>query len=177
MYNPDRVPIGSNRGGNGKFSRSADTAARDGEACRLRTQGLTYAQVAAQLGYHDASHARQGVERAMTATLSEPAEALRQLELLKLDQMSAVAWRVLDTPHPLISAGKNMMFDGVALTDPMPTLHAIDRLLRIAERRAKLCGLDSPIRVGVLSPADIDVQIAVIEAELAARPDPDPDDD
>lgn len=171
MHHPDRIPFDPIRGGRGRFSRNTDTAARDGEACRLRTTGMTYAQVAEQLGYHDASHARQGVERAMTATLSEPAEALRQIELLRLDQMSAVAWRVLDTPTPIVSAGKIMVHDGVALTDPMPVLAAIDRLLRIAERRARLCGLDAPVQVGPFTIEAIDAQLAVLEAELAARDD------
>jgi len=177
VHHPDRVPFYPIRGGRGRFSRNTDTAARDGEACRLRTTGMTYAQVAEQLGYHDASHARQGVERAMTATLSEPAEALRQLELLKLDQMSAVAWRVLDTPTPIVSAGKIMVLNGVALRDPMPVLAAIDRLLRISERRCRLLGLDAVIRVGGISMADIDAELARLDAELAARPGSEPDDD
>lgn len=177
MHHPDRIPFDPIRGGRGRFSRNTDTAARDGEACRLRTTGMTYAQVAEQLGYHDASHARQGVERAMTATLSEPAEALRRLELAKLDTMAVAAWEVLDAEHPVVSAGRIMVHDGEPLRDPMPVLHAIDRLLRIAERRARLLGLDSPIRVGAISMADIDAEIVRLDTEIAARPDPDADDD
>lgn len=171
MHHPDRIPFDPIRGGRGRFSRNTDTAARDGEACRLRTTGMTYAQVAAQLGYHDASHARQGVERAMTATLSEPAEALRHLELLKLDQMSAPAWAILDAPHPLVSAGRVMAWDGEPLRDPQPVLAAVDRLLRISERRCRLLGLDAPVQVGPFTLEAIDAQLVVLEAELRARDD------
>jgi len=59
--------------------------------------------------------------------------------------------------------------DGVALTDPQPVLASIDRLLRIAERRARLLGLDSPIRVGAITMADIDAEIVRLDAEIAAQ--------
>jgi len=173
--NPGRGHMRGIRGGNGRFEHGADTAAKDAKAVELRGHGHTYAEVAKALGMSHASAARKAVERALVATVAEPCEALRRLELAKLDELSAVAWRVLDTPTPLISAGRIMVLDGVALTDPMPTLHAIDRLLRIAERRAKLCGIDAPIRVGGISMADIDAELVRLDAELAARPDPDAD--
>jgi hypothetical protein len=52
-------------------------------------------------------------------------------------------------------------------------LHAIDRLLRISERRCRLLGLDAPVQLdgGVLSIAEIDRQLAVLDAELTARDD------
>jgi hypothetical protein len=37
----------------------------------------------------------------------------------------------------------------VALEDDAPVLAAVDRLLRIQERRAKLLGLDAPVRADV----------------------------
>jgi len=163
------------RGGRGRFERSADTAARDAKATELRSRGYSYQQIADTLGMHDRSAARKAVERALFATVAEPAEELRRLELLKLDALSVAAWQILGAEHPVVSDGKIMVHDGVPLIDPMPTLHAIDRLLRIAERRAKLCGIDAPIRVGAITLADIDAELVRLDAELAARPDPDDD--
>lgn len=177
MDTPDQGHIHPKRGWRGRFERSADGAQRDAQATELRGRGYSYQAIADTLGMHDRSAARKAVERALFATVAEPAEELRRLELLKLDALSVAAWQILGAEHPLASAGRVMTFDGVALTDPQPILAAIDRLLKISERRARLLGLDSPVRVGVLSPADIDVQIAVIEAELAAREDHHPDDD
>lgn len=177
MDTSDGRHIHLKRGGRGRFERSADTAARDAKATELRGRGFTYRAIAEQLGLHDASAARKAVERALVATVAEPCEALRRLELAKLDQMSAVAWRVLDTPTPIVSAGKIMVLNGEPLRDPQPALSAIDRLLRIAERRARLLGLDAVIRVGAISMADIDAELVRLDAELAARPDPDADDD
>jgi hypothetical protein len=176
---PDQGHIHPKRGWRGRFERSADGAQRDAQATELRGRGMTYRAIADTLGLHDASAARKAVERAMVATVAEPCEALRRLELLRLDTMAVAAWQVLDAPHPLISAGRIMALNGEPLTDPQPVLASIDRLLRIAERRARLLGLDAPVQVdgGVLSIAEIDRQLAVLDAELAARPDPDADDD
>lgn len=157
------------RGGRGRFERSADTAARDAQATELRGRGCSYQAIAEALGMSDRSAARKAVERALAATVAEPAEELRRLQLAQLDKLSRNAWRVLDTPHPLVSAGKVMTFDGVPLRDPQPLLAAIDRLLRIAERRARLLGLDAPIRVGPVGIAELDAQILELEAELAGR--------
>jgi len=169
--NHDRGHMRGIRGGNGRFEHGADTAAKDAKAVELRGRGHTYAEVAEALGMSHASSARKAVERALVATVAEPCAELRRLELLKLDQLSAVAWGVLGAEHPVVSDGKIMVHDGVALTDPMPTLHAIDRLLKISERRCRLLGLDAPIRVGGISMADIDAEIIKLDAELAARDD------
>lgn len=177
MDHPDGGHVDPKRGRRGRFARTADTAGRDAQAVELRGRGMTYRAIAEQLGLHDASAAHKAVQRAMVATVAEPCETLRRLELLRLDTMAVAAWEVLDAEHPLVSAGRIMALNGEPLTDPMPVLHAIDRLLRIAERRARLLGLDAVIRVGAISMADIDAELVRLDAELAARPDPDADDD
>jgi len=170
---PDQGHIHPKRGWRGRFERSADGAQRDAQATELRGRGFTYRAIAEQLGLHDASSARKAVERALVATVAEPCEELRRLELLRLDTMAVAAWEVLDAQHPLVSAGRVMAWDGEPLTDPMPVLAAVDRLLRISERRCRLLGLDAPVQLdgGVLSIAEIDRQLAVLDAEIAARDD------
>ncbi len=173
MDTPDQGHIHPKRGWRGRFERSADGAQRDAQATELRGRGFTYRAIAEQLGLHDASSARKAVERALVATVAEPCEELRRLELLRLDTMAVAAWEVLDAQHPLVSAGRVMAWDGEPLTDPMPVLAAVDRLLRISERRCRLLGLDAPVQLdgGVLSIAEIDRQLAVLDAEIAARDD------
>src|SRR5687768_12045359 len=83
------------RGGKGKFVPSLDTAERDAEACRLRVQGLNYEQIAAKLGFADRSTARKAVERALRATVAEPAAELRTMELSRIDAALQVAWSVM----------------------------------------------------------------------------------
>ncbi|GAA3470402.1 hypothetical protein [Nonomuraea roseola] len=150
------------RGGDGQFTRDPDTAARDAEACRLRTQNLSYQDIADQLGYASKSSAYDAVQRALKATVQEPAEELRQLELMQLDELARKAREVLERRHVTVSQGRvvrlgqpfidddgNAAVDdgrGDPIEDDAPVLAAIDRMLKIQERRAKLLGLDIPVK-------------------------------
>lgn len=99
------------------------------QALQLRKEGKSYVFIAQQLGYKDHSGAWRAVRSAMKKTLKEPADEMRKLELERLDDMlSAIA--------PAVKEGN---------------LAAIDRALKIQDRRAKLMGLDMPALVDVTS--------------------------
>ena len=94
------------------------------EAVNLRASGWTYAQIGEYLGMTEAN-AYQKVKRYMTQyrkVATERANVLLELELARLDKMT----QALDTQ---IEAGN---------------VQAIDRYLKIMERRTKLLGLDAP---------------------------------
>jgi hypothetical protein len=137
------------RDGKGKYVRTTATAERDAAAAELRAQGRKYDEIAAELGFADRGEAHHAVQRALQAIVREPAERLRDLELSRLDAMYEAAMGVLERQHVTVSNGKVIHFDGAPLVDDAPVLAAIDRLLRIQERRAKLFGLDAPARVSV----------------------------
>lgn len=126
MGNPDRGKNPQPRTRQGRYTSSRDTAERDAAAVRLRTEGLTYRQIANQLGFAAPSGAHRAVERGLDAIRAEEAETLRQLELHRLDLLHQRAWSELTRDDE----------------DSQP-LAAIDRLLRVQERRAKLLGLDA----------------------------------
>ncbi len=86
--------------------------------------GVGYRRIAEQVGYQGPSGAFQAVESALKKTISEPSDALRQLELERLDTLQMAAW-------PLAVGGQ---------------VGAIERVLKVIERRAKLLGLDHPIQ-------------------------------
>lgn len=154
------------RSGRGRFVKSLETAKRDAEAAQLRAEGKTYDQIAEALDFSDRSLARRSVERALAATVREPADELRQLELIRLDALWVEAVKVMTTEHITVNNGRVIEVDGVPLKDDGPTLSAIDRLLKIMERRAKLVGLDSATKVEVLSVDALDREIAKLTAEL-----------
>lgn len=138
------------RDGNGRFTRTPATAEREAAAMRLRARGASYAAIADQLGYCDRSAARKAVQRGLNATVAEPAAELRDLELARLDDLHATAWKVMRAPHVLVSGGQVVEREGEPLRDDMPVLRAIDTILRIMVRRARLLGLDiaAPAEVG-----------------------------
>lgn len=137
------------RGGNGRYTRSLETAQRDAEACRLRARNLSYAEIATELGYDSKSSAYEAVQRALRDTVQEPADELRQLELLRLDELALKARGVMETTHYMVDKGTVVLWGGEPVVDDGPVLAAIDRLLKVQERRAKLLGLDAPQRVSV----------------------------
>lgn len=156
------------RGGRGRFVKSIETAERDADACRLRTEGQTYAQIAETLGYNDKAAAQKAVERALTAIVAEPASHLRALEDARLDVALVVAFRVLRTKHITVSNGR-LILDPVTelpLQDDAPNLAAIDRIVKISDRRAKLHGLDAPVKFEGFDPTGVDAQIAQLAADL-----------
>jgi len=167
VKNPDNDTTGHD--GHGRFIRTIDTAERDAECAHLRARDYTYQQIADATGFTSRTGARFAVERALARTITEPGEELRRIELMKLDALARAAWRVLEARHYLVSQGRLIRLEDGAppLEDDGPVLQAIDRLLKISERRSKLLGLDSPVRMEVLTIDAIDAQLAVLDAEIA----------
>jgi hypothetical protein len=111
---------------------------RGQQAIKLRMAGANLDDIARQLEFKSPAGAYKSIMRELEATAhaeGEGVEAVRQLELKRLDQMQFPLW-------PAVLSG-----DTAATTTA----------LRIQERRASLLGLDAPkqiearIRVDVLS--------------------------
>lgn len=99
---------------------SAETIERERRALELRRAGATFDSIAQQLGFADRSGARYAFNQALTRTLREPAAEARQLEADRLDRLQLAIW------------AKAMNGD----------LRAVEHVLKIMERRARLLGLD-----------------------------------
>jgi hypothetical protein len=155
---------------NGKFVRSIDTAERDAQAAHLRSEGKSLDQIASILGYADRSGAKRAVDRAFAAVPVAAVEELRTTESAKLDRLTVEAWNVLHADHFRVGNSGKIVIDpatGKPLDDPAPRLSAIGALLKIADRRAKLLGLDAPARSAVEISMTPENALAVMEAEIA----------
>lgn len=162
----DQVPpprqTEATRGADGKYIRSPETAERDAYAASLRAKGYSYRAIAEDMGV-DPTTAHEAVQRALRAVVQEPAEDAKRLELERLDEqllrydgMRAMVMRTLENRHYTVSSGKLICLDEEPLEDDGFVLQAADRLRQIeeskqkvAERRARLLGLDAPQRVSV----------------------------
>ncbi len=112
--------------------------AREAEALHLRLSGATYQVIAEQLGI-SAPGAYKVVMRAcerVHAKTRESAQVVLHLELMRLDRLLFAVW-------PLAIEGKS--------------LKAVDRVLKIMERRSRYLGLDAPTKtvVGALEDSDV----------------------
>ncbi len=103
---------------------------RQRRALELRRSGRTLEDIARTLGYRQRAGAYKAIASALQRTLREPAEALRNLEMERLDRLQVALW-------PRAVQGD---------------VKAVDAILRIMERRARLLGLDMPQRREVASP-------------------------
>lgn len=116
---------------------------RENDALAMRTRGCTYDQISTALGI-----SRQGaadcVKRALAALKSdteEKAEEVRDLELRRLDRMLQIAESAAESGD----------------------ISAIDRVLRIQERRSKYLGLDAPARAEIKSETTARVDLGVLD--------------
>lgn len=157
------------RSGRGRFVRTIDTAERDAEACRLRNLGHSHDEIATALGFADRAGAYKAIERALRLTVQEPAAQQRAIQLARLDLLFREAWAVMKAEHVAVNNGRVIMDPNdptKALVDHGPVLSAIDRLLKIEERRAKLLGLDAPLKVEAITVDQIEAEIARLAAEF-----------
>lgn len=137
---------------NGRYQRSLTDAERDAEVVRLRAQQYTFDEIATELGYKSRAGAYAAYKRALAEVVREPAEEVIKQETEKYDLIEREAWEILRETHPLVSHGRLITVDDEdgnsrPLEDAGPKLAAADRLLKVAERRAKLLGLDTPVKV------------------------------
>lgn len=161
-------------------------AIRRAKAIQMRLDGAHYAEIATALGYRSRGAAVQDVQRALVDLTAEPTAELRALEVGRLDDMYVAVMGVLRREHITVSHGHIVEIpdpdnEGAKkpLIDDGPVLAAVDRLLKIQERRAKLLGLDAPTKVTVITDAALDEEEARLAAEIAdlerqaLEPDPD----
>jgi hypothetical protein len=113
--------------GNGTNAARARRLERQAKALELRRMGKGYSEISAALGL-SRSHAHRLVQAGLAEAKEQvfaSAADLRAEELSRLDAMLSGLW-------PLARKG---------------ALGAVDRVLKVMERRAKLLGLDAPLRL------------------------------
>lgn len=148
---------------------------RDAQAVELRRRHLNYRQIAAQMGYQDASGAHRAVERGLADARQEASEAVKQLELDRLDDIARGFQRVFATRHYVVSTATGKVArhpeTGELLVDDAPVINAGLALVRVMERRSKYLGLDAPARarIEVITEDVVDAECRRLAAEIAER--------
>ena len=108
----------------GNQDRELDALERQKQALALRLAGAPYARIAEQLGYRGTGGAHAAVKAALRKTLQEPADEIRTIEEERLNALLLSMWRQAQQGNQ----------------------GAVDRCLKIMERRARLLGLDAPTK-------------------------------
>lgn len=116
-----------------KVKQKAETVDRKLQALELRKQGYGFWDIAQKLGYKSSSGAYAAVVTALREVLQEPAEEVRALEIERLDAMIAHLMPYIDRPE------SRSRFD--------IKMSAMDRVIKLMDRRAKFLGLDQPVKI------------------------------
>lgn len=103
-------------------ARKIERAHRQRRVLELREGGKNHEQIAEELGLANKSVAWKLFHSALVAVIKEPAEHVLALELRRLDALLAGCWEKAKAGDPA----------------------AIDRVLRIMDRRSTYLGLDQP---------------------------------
>lgn len=119
---------------------------RQQKALEYRKAGFTYQKIADQLNYKNASCAEHAVKAAMDRITEQPAKEVRKLELERLDAILTTLWAQVAKGH----------------------LGAVDRVLKIMDRRARYLGLDMPVKHALTDPEGEDSMI-LSQDEIIAR--------
>jgi hypothetical protein len=107
-------------------TRRARAALNAQRALALRASGATLAAIGAELGISDVA-AGKLIRRALDKAYTEAAHELRTIEGARLDALQHAHW-------------------DAALAGDVPATHVV---VKVMERRARLFGLDAPVKVAV----------------------------
>ncbi|MET8571887.1 hypothetical protein [Streptomyces sp. NPDC004783] len=115
----------------------------------LRREGVRYDDERVEaLGYSSPDAARKDLHRALEAHRdAEAAEVsiYRQQENERLDALLEAAWPRATQPTPVFDKERNIVGEEL-------DMRAVDTVLRLMDRRAKLNGLDMPARTELSGP-------------------------
>lgn len=162
-------------------SHRAMVAQRRAKAIELKNRGLSWQQVAEQMApdYNDtdgqpsAAFACVDVSRALKQANKELAmglEEYREAARMRLDGLRRQVFAVLARPHYVMYQGQFVIDeDGNKVRDDGPVLAAVDRLMKIEERQARIDGTDASEKLTVALDRRVDEETTVVvESILAA---------
>lgn len=135
-------------------AKKAEVAARRTQLIRLRRQFVPFddPRILA-LGYKSRGAATKDMIRALEERRDEwkaEASVYRQEENERLDALLETAWPIATSPQPVLDNEGNHLGNKV-------DLRALETVLKLMERRAKLNGLDMPARTEISGPDGSDL--------------------
>jgi len=132
-----------------------------------RLEGRRFEDIWRELGYSSRGHATKDFHRTLEKHIAEQtasAEVYREAELMRLDDELGR----LTGLYAKVERMASQYDDGQYLPFVDRLLRIEDNRRRVAERRAKLQGLDAPLRAEVRTLNAIDEEIADLTRQLAA---------
>lgn len=145
------------------------TAELRAKVVALRREGCTFQAIGDELGF-SRQRAHEVYREALEAIPAMEVRHYREEQQERLDQLLRAAHEVLNAEHVVVSQGRVMYettVDGqkVKLLDGGPKLAAVRTILAIEERRAKLLGLDAPVKADLSGGVELRVSVVGVDVE------------
>jgi hypothetical protein len=134
-----------------------------------RVKGVSFPKIATELGLTQGYVFKQ-YKLALKSAITEDVSQVRKIELARLDELQEEVIKIMRSFNPMVSGGK-VVYDVVEgeveprdgedevtervlkkLEDPKVKFDAVNTALRIMDRRAKLLGLDAPVKAELSGP-------------------------
>jgi hypothetical protein len=167
-------------------AHQAEVSERRRKLLQLRRAGVRFdEQEILDLGYSSAASARKDLKRCLEQHRDEEraeVSVYRQQENERLDALLEAAWPQATTRQPILDKEGEVVAHAV-------DMRAVDTVLRLMDRRAKLNGLDMPVKTEVSGPdggaipfsgadlSELQALIAIADQENPALPSQDEDTD
>lgn len=136
------------------------TVTRALNALAMHLAGATDPQIAKQLGFASAQHARHAWELTLAESVTDDDRAkARRTEVARLDRMQLALWaKATDAANPEQAT-------------------AVRLVLNIMERRARMLGLDAPTRMEVYTPSAVEIAeyVEAVRRQMGVTDEVEPD--
>lgn len=153
----------------------AAIAARRTKLVEYRRQKRPYLEIYEELGYNSVSAATKDFSRTLAESVAArdaSVELYREEQIQELDYLAEQAHKILRGDYFVVANNGHIVAHpetSEPLRDMGPKLAAMDRIVRISDRIAKLRGLDAPTRVeGALSIDALNLAIDEAQQQLAS---------
>src|ERR1700733_9125823 len=140
---------------------------RDQKAAQLRALHWTLTDICHHLGYPNESETHYGIQQGLASVARFAQDEARALEEDGLDELERRLWSLLDEDVPMVDRGQLVKgIDGLPIPDLRFKLDVTDRIAKVKAMRAKLRGLNAPLRTGEITSDMINEAIMRLEAEV-----------
>lgn len=156
-----------------KLGNEAQRAEYRTKAYAMRLKGHSLNEIGVELGFSRET-ARKLISEYVEALTIPLAEQMRKTEDDKLNRREAMLWGFLADKYEVVSHGKVVTkADGKPVNDIEPLLKTDAALGRIAERRAALWGLNTPVKTEhtVTTTSVVDENIKALLEQMDAQND------
>jgi hypothetical protein len=155
----------------GRFARDPAATVKANTALECYIGGMSWEEAGREAGYRSSGAAHNAAMRLLEGRTAPNVASLRLIENERLDAAYRQLLAVIADPGYVTSAGRLVLGpDGEPMPDRAVVVDAINALIRLSQRLARMNGMDAPTAsIQVRAAADMDADIEALLMALYER--------